>query len=102
MIQFTEDYTVKPDGPAYKKDSTHALRASSEAHFVRNGVAVIVTAPEAPAEAIVEPEPAESQEATDLGKDEPVAEDSPASPPAQVSPETTAKRRGRPPKSSLQ
>lgn len=86
MIEFTQDYRVKPDGPDYAKGSRHTMRRGSEDHFIRNGVAVKV------GEEVVEP--------IAVGKPEPVAS-SPASQPDQASPVRTAARRGRPPKLSL-
>lgn len=86
MIEFTEDYLVKPDGPFYAKGSRHSMRAASEQHFVRKGVAVV-------SDGVVVPEPVVEK------KPEPAAvieEPSSASPQAPASPAPTAKPRGRP------
>lgn len=87
MIEFTEDYRVKPDGPDYLKGSRHSMRAASEAHFVRKGVAVQV-----------EPSPEKKPPVAEEAESLPAAEQEAitiASPPAPVLPEKTAKGRGK-------
>lgn len=99
MIEFIEDYRVKPDGPDYAKGERQTMRRASEDHFIRKGVAVKV-------EAVTEPVAAKKSDseiaaviaeaaADQAAANEEMAELLSALPLGPASPGATAKPRGK-------